>query len=182
MPALCILVNDNPEGKLMALMYNSAKAKCPCRMCKWVSNIVQFFQTFCWKNLCFLRCENARCKGVHFNDPNEGLQSPFRTTAETSASVDAVKRLKRGKPAAAKKLSSKVEKFEKHWNFEFFVTVHLEESGFRGIWWGSNPHRVHLAAGPDGMHLILEGLGRHLMSYISTVVKKAGGQKDCFLQ
>ena len=50
---------------------------------------------------------------MHFNDPNEGLQSRIRTTAETNASLDSVMRLKRGKPAAAKKLSSKLSKLKK---------------------------------------------------------------------
>jgi hypothetical protein len=50
---------------------------------------------------------------MHFNDPNEGLQSRIRTTAETNASLDSVMRLKRGKPAAAKKLSSKLLKLKK---------------------------------------------------------------------
>jgi hypothetical protein len=58
--------------------------------------------------------------------------------------------------------------------------VHLEKSGFRGIWWGANPHGVHLATGPDWMHLMLEGLGRHLLSYICTVLKKAGWHKSVF--
>lgn len=58
--------------------------------------------------------------------------------------------------------------------------MHLEKSGFRGIWWGANPHGVHLATGPDWMHLMLEGLGRHLLSYICTVLKKAGWHKSDF--
>lgn len=33
MPFLCLIVNDNPEGQLLALVYNSAKAKFPCRCC-----------------------------------------------------------------------------------------------------------------------------------------------------
>lgn len=53
MPALCILVNDNPEGQLMALMYNSAKSACPCRMCTWVVTMFLFLLIICLKKVVF---------------------------------------------------------------------------------------------------------------------------------
>ena len=53
MPALCILVNDNPEGQLMALMYNSAKSACPCRMCTWVVTMFLFLLIICLKKNVF---------------------------------------------------------------------------------------------------------------------------------
>ena len=33
-PVICVVVNDNPEGQLLALVYGSANAQFPCRMCK----------------------------------------------------------------------------------------------------------------------------------------------------
>ena len=33
-PAIACVVNDNPEGQLLSLVYGHAKAKFPCRMCK----------------------------------------------------------------------------------------------------------------------------------------------------
>lgn len=33
-PVICLVVNDNPEGQLLSLVYGSAQAKLPCRMCK----------------------------------------------------------------------------------------------------------------------------------------------------
>ena len=32
-PAICAIINDNPEGQLLAGVYGSMKAQLPCRMC-----------------------------------------------------------------------------------------------------------------------------------------------------
>ena len=32
-PALCLIINDNPEGNLQALVKDSPKVPSPCRMC-----------------------------------------------------------------------------------------------------------------------------------------------------
>ena len=32
-PALCLIINDNPEGNLQALVKDSARVPSPCRMC-----------------------------------------------------------------------------------------------------------------------------------------------------
>jgi hypothetical protein len=34
MPVIFQFVNDNPEGQLVANMFNSAQAKAPCRVCE----------------------------------------------------------------------------------------------------------------------------------------------------
>jgi hypothetical protein len=34
MPVVFAFVNDNPEGQLVANMFNSAQANMPCRVCK----------------------------------------------------------------------------------------------------------------------------------------------------
>jgi len=34
-PQICIVVNDNPEGQLLAGIFNSALANFPCRICWW---------------------------------------------------------------------------------------------------------------------------------------------------
>ena len=49
------------------------------------------------------------------------------------------------------------------------LAVHTEKSGFDGIDWGANPHGIHLAAGPDWMHLMLEGLGKHILKYTTMI-------------
>jgi hypothetical protein len=58
-------------------------------------------------------------------------------------------------------------------NFVFSL-VHDTTSGFRGLWWGANLRGVHFAAGPDWMHLMLEGLGKHILTYIEAMLKAAG--------
>jgi len=50
--------------------------------------------------------------------------------------------------------------------------VHREESGFRGLYFGAHPHGIHLAAGPDLMHLMLEGLANAIITCTWTILKK----------
>ena len=64
--------------------------------------------------------------------------------------------------------------------FGIFHAVHSTKSGFRGLWWGGNPYGIHLAAGPDWMHLMHEGLGKHLLTYICAVLKKSGRNLEEF--
>jgi len=44
--------------------------------------------------------------------------------------------------------------------------VHATKSGFRDLYFGAHAHGIHLAAGPDLMHLMLEGLGRTMIACI----------------
>ena len=50
----------------------------------------------------------------------------------------------------------------------------METSGFRGLWWGANNRGIHFAAGPDWMHLMLEGLGKHILNYTTAILKTTG--------
>ena len=52
--------------------------------------------------------------------------------------------------------------------------MHGERSGFKDCSFGSNPHGIHLAAGPDVMHLMLEGLGKTLIHCIADVLQETG--------
>ena len=58
------------------------------------------------------------------------------------------------------------------------VTVHPEESGFRGTYFGAHGHGVHLAAGPDLMHLMLEGLASTLVFCVATYL---ANRRECAL-
>ena len=58
--------------------------------------------------------------------------------------------------------------------------MHREKSGFRGCWFGDNKHGIHLAAGPDWMHLVLEGLGKHLLTYLCAMLKEAGAGQQYY--
>ena len=49
-----------------------------------------------------------------------------------------------------------------------------EESGFRGLYFGAHPHGIHLAAGPDLMHLMLEGLAMTVVTCTGNVLKAVG--------
>lgn len=55
------------------------------------------------------------------------------------------------------------------------LLVHMQPNGFRGLWWGANTGGIHLAAGPDWMHLMLEGLGKHLVNFIGETLRDCGG-------
>ena len=52
--------------------------------------------------------------------------------------------------------------------------MHGERSGFENCSFGSNPHGIHLAAGPDMMHLVLEGLAKTLIDCIAAVLQESG--------
>ena len=52
--------------------------------------------------------------------------------------------------------------------------VHSERSGFKGCSFGHHDYGIHLAAGPDIMHLMLEGLGKKLIECIAETLKAAG--------
>ena len=80
MPALCVIINDNPEGQLLSLVYDSAKAKQPCRMCRWVTQGQQLFIGY----LMILSFSvPRRCPGELFSDPTRGATYPLRTTDAT---------------------------------------------------------------------------------------------------
>lgn len=55
-PVICIVVNDNPEGQLLTLVYHSSMAKFPCRTC-WV-------------------------RGEDFSKPRKGEQARLRTVTD----------------------------------------------------------------------------------------------------
>jgi hypothetical protein len=50
----------------------------------------------------------------------------------------------------------------------------LTNGGFDNIHWGANEHGICAAAVVDWMHGMLQGLGKDLMSFTGSVLKKAG--------
>lgn len=54
--------------------------------------------------------------------------------------------------------------------------VHPERSGFDGCSFGAHPFKIHLAAGPDVMHLMLEGLAKTLIDCIAMTMKNTGNK------
>ena len=61
-----------------------------------------------------------------------------------------------------------------YYQFYSHCSVHRTLSGFRDLWWGANDRGIHFAAGPDWMHLMLEGLGKHILIYITAILKATG--------
>jgi hypothetical protein len=59
-------------------------------------------------------------------------------------------------------------------NLIVLISVHETESGFRGCNFGANEHGIFLATGPDRMHLMLEGLGKHIVVYCIQTIAAAG--------
>ena len=49
-----------------------------------------------------------------------------------------------------------------------------ERSGFTGCSFGPHEYGIHLAAGPDIMHMMLEGLGRNVVNCIGHTLKETG--------
>ena len=49
-----------------------------------------------------------------------------------------------------------------------------ERNGFEGVGFGGSDHGIHLATGPDWMHCMQEGLGKHIVDMATTMFKTAG--------
>ena len=62
------------------------------------------------------------------------------------------------------------------------VAVQPEVNAFDGVLFGANPHGIHLAAGPDRMHLMLEGLGQAILGWVTIVLSKAGMHMKVLVQ
>ena len=62
----------------------------------------------------------------------------------------------------------------------FFMQCTAPRAVSVGCGGGGNPYGIHLAAGPDWMHLMHEGLGKHLLTYICAVLKKSGRNLEEF--
>ena len=52
--------------------------------------------------------------------------------------------------------------------------MHPERSGFEGVGFGGSDHGIHLATGPDWMHCMQEGLGKHIVDMATIMFKTAG--------
>lgn len=55
-----------------------------------------------------------------------------------------------------------------------FFTVHPEKNAFWDMPFGASPAGIHLAAGPDRMHLLFEGLGQSLITWITAILVATG--------
>ena len=70
----------------------------------------------------------------------------------------------------------------KIWYFCFCVisylntafSVHPEKNAFWDMPFGGHEGGIHAAAGPDRMHLMYEGLGTALITWVLAVMTKAG--------
>ena len=71
---ICAIVNDNPEGQLLSLVYNSAMSKYPCRTC-WYA----LFQNGSDLQLTCITIL-FRIKGENMSDPDAAKRAPLRTT------------------------------------------------------------------------------------------------------
>jgi hypothetical protein len=120
-----------------------------------------------------------------FNDPMRGLQEPLRNAEETERRRARCARAE--DPAAEyKKYSCKFSSakcgkvpFYAHFmlilcSFYVHFPVQPEIPGFNGTSCGANSSGIFMACGPDKMHLLYEGLGKHLVTCIAKMLKKHG--------
>jgi len=56
----------------------------------------------------------------------------------------------------------------------YLFVVHPETNAFWDMPFGASPAGIHLAAGPDRMHLLYEGLGQSLITWISAILVATG--------
>ena len=108
------------------------------------------------------------------NDPDALAGTLLKTVRNVSSAIERAQREPAKKNAKMKNISSMLQKtFDFFW-LSVFASVHEGKSGFRDLWWGANERGIHFAAGPDWMHLMEEGLGRHILTYIDAILQKAG--------
>jgi len=156
-PVMCLFISDTPERQSTSLIFNSAKAKFPCSMCT--------------------------IPGSQFPNTEQGLVQPLRTTKETNdtrlACLQASGTQTKLKEHSGTCLHVRIYievlacTFKSTQITPSFAAVHGEESGFRGLCFGHD-HGIHLAAGPDLMHLMLEGLANVVVSCLCSAFKEKG--------
>ena len=172
MPVICAIVNDNPEGQLLTLTYDSAKTSRPCRSC-WYRPFYCFYW-FCLIFSYLWRLHNdGRVKSESLNDPQALESAHFKDINNVENAKKRASQAKKRPAAAWKEISSESRKIDYYWFYSYY-SVHRTLSGFRDLWWGANDRGIHFAAGPDWMHLMLEGLGKHILVYITAILKATG--------
>ena len=60
--------------------------------------------------------------------------------------------------------------------------MHPEDNAFWDVPFGAHEGGIHAAAGPDRMHLMYEGLGTALITWVLAVMTAAGGFFNMILQ
>lgn len=58
--------------------------------------------------------------------------------------------------------------------YNMMISVHPEENAFWDMPFGAHEEGIHFAAGPDRMHLMYEGLGTALITWVLAVMTTAG--------
>lgn len=60
--------------------------------------------------------------------------------------------------------------------------MHPETNAFWDMPFGASPAGIHLAAGPDRMHPMYEGLGQALITWITAILVASGYDDNATLQ
>jgi hypothetical protein len=167
-PAIALFINDNPEGQRLCGVYDSMICKFPCRMCGCVESVFRPCPTM------HVTC---RCSGANLGDPRAGASSALRLRlpSEIRTAQLANYANKTARDKALKAISGAFAHFITFPSqMHHVLAVHPERNAFHGLYFGANVHGIHLAAGPDRMHLMYEGLGNSLLTWTVMVLVKAG--------
>jgi hypothetical protein len=105
-------------------------------------------------------CSLCDIAGPDFPNLQLGFETPLRQQADTN--------MKRLECLAAGNTQQKLKE----------ISVHGEESGFRGLYSGAHPHGPHLFVGPDIMHMIDEGWANTIIECVTCTLHDAGVLSD----
>jgi hypothetical protein len=141
------------KGKLRAM--DASKRHCERKYC----------QKFVKKHIFYC---NFSLDGEKFPSTGTGLQASLRLQADTERLQTECAALTQADRDRLKQHSGRnCPIFQCFFNlFTVQIAVHPEPSGFRGVWLPVDVHGIHQAAGPDFMHLMLEGIANTLLDCV----------------
>lgn len=114
--------------------------------------------------------------GTDLGNPGIGQRAELRNPEEAREASEKHYRNKTAKLNALKELSGGPNSFIVAFASTFIAAfaVHPEYNAVYGYYFGASENGIHLAAGPDRMHLMYEGLGTHIVTWTVMVLVKAG--------
>jgi hypothetical protein len=115
------------------------------------------------------------------DNPREGINADFRETDDIQHRQDMAAQLNTvtARNAALQADSSKIQKHDckKYYNlytYFYCILVHPEPNAFRNMNVACCESGIHIAAAADKMHLMYEGLGKAIHTWLCTVLISVG--------
>jgi hypothetical protein len=129
-------------------------------------------------SITFLLIFWCRVAKEFLDDPDEGFRASYRNTQNTERNR-AEGRSKPNKTARLRFLALLSSEIPLNVTIIFinlcsWCTAHPERNAFRDMNFGGNRNGIFMAAGPDRMHLMYEGIGKHIHTWLCTLLIRVG--------